>query len=87
MNQKGEPIQGQYLKGAKLPFGPLVPIPNWAPVSPGIAGLHAWTTDQAVHFLMTGIDRNGHHVNPPMPQYRMNRGDAMAVVAYLKSLK
>lgn len=87
MGQKGEPVPGQYLKGAKLSFGPLVPVPNWVTASPEIAGLHGWTTRQAIHFLMTGIDRNGQHAHPPMPQYRMSRADATDVVAYLKSLK
>ena len=31
--------------------------------------------------------RCGQPPRPPVPQYRMNRGDAAAVVAYLKSLK
>jgi mono/diheme cytochrome c family protein len=87
MNQRGEPIPGQMLKGAELPFAPIHPIPGWAPKSPDIAGLHGWTTQQAVHFLMTGLDRSRHRAAPPMPEYRMNRRDAEAVVAYLKSLK
>ena len=36
---------------------------------------------------MTGLAPNGQPARPPMPQYKMNRADAEAVVAYLESLK
>lgn len=87
MNDRGQPIPEQWLRGAKLSFQPLVPFPGWADASPEIAGLNGWNTEQAIHLLMTGIDRTGHRPRPPMPQYHMNRTDAAAVVAYLKSLK
>jgi mono/diheme cytochrome c family protein len=87
LNERGQPIPAQMLKGAELSFAPIHPVPGWAPRSPDIAGLPGWTKQQAVHFLMTGLDRSGHHPAPPMPGFRMNRRDAEAVVAYLKSLK
>lgn len=87
MNAKGEPIQSEWLKGAKLGFAPIHPMPEWAGTAPNIAGLHGWTAEQAVHLLMTGVAKDGKRPLPPMPQYRMNRKDATAVVAYLKSLK
>lgn len=87
MNAKGQPIPGQWLQGTKLSFQPLVPFPGWADASPKIAGLNGWSTEQAVHLLMTGIAPNGQPPRPPMPQYHMNHTDAAAVVAYLKSLK
>ena len=40
-----------------------------------------------MQFFMTGLAPNGQPARPPMPQYKMNRADAEAVVAYLKSLK
>ncbi len=80
-------VMDKWLQGKKLEFAPLVPIPFWAPTSPNIAGLEGWDTDKAVQFLMTGLAPNGQPARPPMPQYKMNRADAEAVVAYLKSLK
>ncbi|MEJ1973604.1 MAG: hypothetical protein WDM96_14425 [Lacunisphaera sp.] len=62
-------------------------MPAWAPAAPAIAGLEGFTTEQAVKFLMTGERPSGVAPRPPMPEYRMNRDDAQAVVAYLKSLK
>lgn len=80
-------VMDKWLQGKKLEFGPLVPIPIWADKAPNIAGLEGWDTDKAVQFLMTGLAPNGQPARPPMPQYKMNRADAEAVVAYLQSLK
>jgi mono/diheme cytochrome c family protein len=76
----------KWLQGKKLEFGPLFPIPIWADTSPNIAGLPGWDTEKAVQFMMTGLAPNGQPARPPMPAYKMNRADAEAVVAYLKSL-
>jgi mono/diheme cytochrome c family protein len=86
-NEKGEPIQAQYLQGSDLPFKPTVPMPVWADKSTNIAGLPGWDKDAAIRFLMTGIAQNGLPPRPPMPQFHLNLQDATAVVAYLKSLK
>jgi mono/diheme cytochrome c family protein len=80
-------VMDKWLQGKKLEFGPLVPIPIWADTSPNIAGLPDWDNEKAVQFFMTGLAPNGQPARPPMPAYHMNRADAEAVVAYLKSLK
>ncbi len=80
-------VMDKWLQGKKLEFGPLVPVPIWADTSPNISGLPGWDTEKAVQFFMTGLAPNGQPARPPMPAYRMNRADAEAVVAYLKSLK
>jgi mono/diheme cytochrome c family protein len=85
-DQKGEFIRERWLQGSELDFKATVPMPKWAAVSPPIAGLPGWSEANAVTFLMTGKDPNGEMADPPMPQYRMSRDDATAVVAYLKSL-
>jgi mono/diheme cytochrome c family protein len=87
MNEKGEFIEGKWLQGKKLEFAPTVPMPVWADTSPNIAGLPGWDPQKAVQFFMTGLAPNGQPARPPMPQYKMNRADAEAVVAYLESLK
>ena len=86
-NNKGEPIIAQWLNGSKLSFAPLVPMPGFADTTPQIAGLEQWDAENAVRLLMTGLDPTGHRPRPPMPQYRMNHTDAVAVVEYLRSLK
>jgi hypothetical protein len=84
-NEKGEPIRDKVLQGSPLPFKPAVPMP-WADTTPNIAGLPGWEDKDGVKFLMTGLAYNGLPARPPMPQYRFNREDASAVVAYLRSL-
>jgi mono/diheme cytochrome c family protein len=79
-------VMEKWLQGKKLEFGPLVPIPFWADSAPNIAGLTGWDSEKAVQFFMTGLAPNGQPARPPMPAYQMNRADAEAVVAYLKSL-
>ena len=61
-------------------------MPVWADKSPNIAGLPGWEDAAAVKFLMTGIAYNDLPGRPPMPQYRFNKEDATAIVAYLRSL-
>jgi mono/diheme cytochrome c family protein len=86
VNEKGEPTPGKALKGATLTFKLITPIPVWADKAPNIAGLRGWEQEDAVKFLMTGLAYNDLPARPPMPQYKMNKEDAEAVVAYLKSL-
>lgn len=84
-NEKGEFVPGQWLMGSAIGFKPVVEMP-WAPVAPPIAGLPSMTDEQAVRFLREGVRPDGTHPRPPMPEYRMNEADAVAVVAYLRSL-
>jgi hypothetical protein len=70
-----------------LDIKPVRPMP-FAAVAPGIAGLPTFATDeQAMKFLETGANTLGKRAMPPMPQFRFNHDDAVAVVAYLRSLK
>ena len=85
-NDMGEPINSQSLRGASLTFKPIVPMPVWAAKAPNIAGLRGWEETDAIKFFMTGIAYNDLPARPPMPQYRLSKEDATAVVAYLKSL-
>lgn len=84
-NEKGEFLTALSLRGAPIGFTPAMPMP-WAPVAPPIAGLPSMTAEQAVQFLMQGKRPDGSLPRPPMPPYRLNEGDARAMVAYLKSL-
>ena len=83
---KGAPVPGQTLHGAPLFFKPLGPVPGWVDKAPNIAGLPGWTDEQAIKFFTTGIAYNDLPAGPPMPQFRYNKEDAAAVVAYLRSL-
>jgi len=85
-DERGKPIAAKYLQGAPIGFKPIAPVPVWADKAPAIAGLPGWDDAAAIKFMMTGIAYNDLPPRPPMPSYRLNRQDAEAVVAYLKSL-
>ena len=87
MDDHGQPIAARKLQGAPLGFTPKGPVPGWVDKAPNIAGLPGWTDEQAIKFLMTGLAYNDLPAGPPMPQFRYNRADAAAIVAYLRSLK
>lgn len=78
---------GPGLRGATLAFlAPGLP-PAVARKAPRIAGLPSLSTAQAVRFFETGLLPDGKQARPPMPAMRLQRDDAEAVVAYLKSLR
>jgi mono/diheme cytochrome c family protein len=86
-DKKGQPVRTQALQGAPIMFKPTVPVPGWADMSLPIVGLPTMASDdEAITFLMTGKHSDGKMAAPPMPQYRFNRRDAEAIVAYLRSL-
>jgi mono/diheme cytochrome c family protein len=78
----------EYLKGAPIPVkSPPYPQMKWALKAPAIAGLPGYTEEESIRLLTDGLTRDRRKPDPPMPQYRLNRADAEAVVAYLKSLR
>jgi mono/diheme cytochrome c family protein len=79
---------GNTLQGASIDFL----APDLPPVvqrsAPKIAGLPMFDDDAAaMHFLETGELPGGAHARPPMPQYRFDHNDAVAIVTYLKTLR
>jgi mono/diheme cytochrome c family protein len=86
-DEKGEHLPEKHLQGSPLPMAPTVPMPFVA-VAPRIAGLPAgYSEADLVHFLMTGERPHGLPPPlPPMPPYRMNREDAEATAAYIRTL-
>jgi mono/diheme cytochrome c family protein len=86
--QTGEFNRELWLQGNLLDFKPMHPIPGFAQVAPPIAGLPTLPTDElAIRFLETGTNAAGKLSAPPMPSVRLNHDDALAVAAYLRSLK
>ena len=86
-NDKGEFDRANWLQGELISFKPDHPMP-FAAIAPPIAGLPSYAKDEAaVNFLETGTNVAGKRAMAPMPQFRLNHEDALAVVAYLRSLK
>jgi mono/diheme cytochrome c family protein len=92
--------QGQYIMGLArcagchaVNLGGLATNPAnptdaaWVP-RPKIAGLPMFSNDaDAVKFFETGLLADGTKAKPPMPGYIFHHSDAVAVTAYLRSLK
>ncbi|EPO8100705.1 c-type cytochrome [Pseudomonas aeruginosa] len=71
----------------KLPFGSLF-SPNITPDPQ--TGIGAWTDDEFVSALQTGIGRDGKHYYPAFPYTsysKMSRDDILAIKGYLDSLQ
>jgi mono/diheme cytochrome c family protein len=85
-NDSGEIDRGRWLDGAALWLLPAHPVENWPLKAPRIAGSPPASDEEMVRLLTTGIWKTGTYLRPPMPQFRMSRDDAQAVVAYLRSL-
>jgi mono/diheme cytochrome c family protein len=86
-NKDGEFDRAQWLQGELIGFKPDHPMP-FAAIAPPIAGLPSYATDAlALRFLETGTNSAGKLAMAPMPQFRFSHDDALAVVAYLRSLK
>lgn len=74
---------GQNLQGIPLPANA---PPNAVP-SQKIAGLPQFAKDEdAIKFFETGLLPDGSRARPPMRQFRFKHSDAVALVAYLRSL-
>jgi mono/diheme cytochrome c family protein len=85
---RGKLIQSQLLTGGTIPLSSPYPGVDWAFRAPKIAGLPAgWSEAEFVHFLKTREAPLGRSVRPPMPPFRLNDRDALAIAAYLKSLR
>ena len=85
-SSSGEQDRAHYLEGAPLWLNPTMPIADWPLRAPRLAGQPSGTDAEVVTVLTTGIWKDGKPLRPPMPQFRMTKEDAEAVVAYLRSL-
>ena len=86
-NDKGEIRRGEEFSGAKIPVASPFPGPPWAVQAPNLRGLLGFSDAAMFRLLAEGIAHTGAPPQPPMPPFRMNRADAAAIIAYLRSLK
>jgi mono/diheme cytochrome c family protein len=84
---QGRPERAHWLEGASVWLQSAESTANWPQQAPRIAGALPGTDDEMLTLLTTGMWRTGTYLRPPMPQFRMSRQDAEAVIAYLKSVK
>jgi len=84
--QNGDLIEAKLLQGGRIPVGRPYKSISWAATAPQLAGLPGLSGDEAVELLVTGKRSGALPPRPPMPPFRLERSDAEAIVAYLKSL-
>jgi mono/diheme cytochrome c family protein len=86
----GDFDRSKWLKGAKLGVAPIGQTPRWHATSPDITSTSAlwqrWGDDGLVKFFETASNPRGGKADAPMPAYALKHEDAVAIVAYLKSL-
>ena len=89
--ESGELDQSKWMKGATLDVAPIGTIPKWHKTAPDLTPsgnlFKRWGPDGIVKFMETGKNPKGGAADPPMPAYRLNHEDAVAMVEYLKTLK
>jgi mono/diheme cytochrome c family protein len=85
-DNEGNPDRSRWLQGGPLPYQPSTPNADWPQTVPRIGGTPPALDADMIKLLTTGIWITGKPLRTPMPQFRMERSDAEAVVAYLKSL-
>lgn len=85
-NPDGSLDRSRWLAGAPVPYLPARPSKDWPILAPRLAGNPPTTTAGMVTLLTTAIWINGKPLRDPMPKFHMNKADAEAVVAYLRSL-
>jgi mono/diheme cytochrome c family protein len=86
-DSEGNPDPRRWLQGGPVPYQSATPNSDWPQMVPRIGGTPPGTDADMVKLLTTGIWNTGARLRLPMPQFRMDVGDAQAVVAYLKTVK
>ena len=85
-NAQGELDRSAWLQGAPIWIMPVRRIPNWAQSAPALAGFPSFTEEEGERVLERGIGPEGETLRPPMHIYHMKHEDAVAIIAYLRSL-
>ena len=85
-DSNGQPDRSRWLQGAPIWIMPVHADPNWAMRAPDIAGFPSFTEQQGEKILEQGIGPNGLPIHPPMHDYHLNHADAVAIIAYLRTV-
>jgi mono/diheme cytochrome c family protein len=82
----GNEDDSRWLQGSPVWIMPVHHTSNWAMNAPAIAGFLGFTDQDGYKIFEQGIGPNGIQIRPPMHIYHMNHEDAVAIIAYLRSL-
>ena len=76
----------RWLQGAPNWITSVKPDPQWADRAPTLAGFPGYSDKDGLDILEKGIGANGEAIRPPMHIYHLKHEDAVAIIAYLRSL-
>jgi mono/diheme cytochrome c family protein len=76
----------RWLQGAPNWIMSVNPAPDWADRAPALAGFPGYSDNDGFDILEKGIGANGEPIRPPMHIYHLKHEDAVAIIAYLRSL-
>jgi mono/diheme cytochrome c family protein len=85
-NDDGELDYSHWLQGAPVWIMPVHPNSHWAERAPALAGFPGYSDQDGFDILEKGVGANGETIRPPMHIYHMKHEDAVAIIAYLRSL-
>jgi len=84
-DRHGDLLESEKFKGGAIPMTSPYPGKEWAVKTPALAGLPGFTDAQIIALLTEGRATDRSAPRAPMPPFRMNRQDAEAIVAFLRS--
>lgn len=82
----GELDHSRWQQGAPIWIVPVHHDANWAERAPALAGFPSFTEEQGEAILERGVGPNGIALRNPMHKYHLKHEDAVAIIAYLKTL-
>ena len=83
---QGQLDRSRWLQGAPVWITPVHPNSSWAENAPALAGFPSFSAADAVNILEKGVGPRGEAIRPPMHIYHLSHEDALAIVAYLRSV-
>jgi mono/diheme cytochrome c family protein len=83
----GDLDRSRWLEGAAIWIMPVHPTSNWAMQAPNLVGFQGFTEEQGERILEKGVGPNDLPIEPPMHIYHLSHADAVAIIAYLRSLR
>ena len=85
-DSNGELDQSHWLQGASIWIKPVRSKQAWAARAPALTGF-LYSDQQGQDVLERGIGTNGNSIQLPMHAYNLHHEDAVAIIAYLRSLR
>lgn len=84
-DSEGKLDMSRWLQGSPIWIMPVQSKQVWSAHAPALAHF-PYSDQQGQDILERGIGTNGNPIQPPMHAYHLRHEDAMAIIAYLRSL-